>query len=293
MKQTFLILLFSIFASICFGQSCKKMYKNKLEANSKLISCGGNYTIEKLSNGSCILKRYYPDNKTITQLITSKTDKFKVKHGLFQERWDDGTLVTSGMYSHNLKDGEWRENIHEIGIYVDGKKEGSWKTYKDSLVTNESNYSNGVLHGKELVYDSLGQIKLEQEFNQGALISSTMDTTIKKSEEMPRFPGCENLNLSKEDLDECAKKKLLEYIYGSLKYPKKARERDIQGKALLQYVVDTNGDIVDIYVLNGVSKEIEKETIKLIQNMPTWIPGKQDGKAVKVLYTLPVVFALQ
>ena len=76
-----------------------------------------NYTIEKLKNGQCIIKRYFPETKTITQYITFKTDKFKKKHGLFKEYWDDGTLVNRGLFVDNLKEGFWILDTYEKGEF--------------------------------------------------------------------------------------------------------------------------------------------------------------------------------
>ena len=71
-----------------------------------------------------------------------------------------------------------------------------------------------------------------------------VDTTTKIVEEMPRFPGCEEMDLSSEDLSKCSQGKLLNYVYENLKYPRKAREENIQGKAIIQFVVDKDGKIV-------------------------------------------------
>lgn len=293
MKYLLIIVAISI-GFPCLGQSFKKRYKEKLESESKLISSAANYTLELLSNGNYIFKRYYPENKTITHLVSYKTDKFKVKHGLYQERYDDGTLVCSGMYSNNQKVGEWRENLNQRGYYVDNLKEGSWKIYnKDSIVLEETNYLNNEYHGKLIRYDSIGQIIMEHEFKHGELMSTSLDTTFKIIEEMPMFPGCDEQKLLYEELNTCSKNKLLEYIYRNMRYPRKARELNIQGKALIQFVVDENGETRDLKVLNGVSRDIKKEVAKLINKMPLWTPGMQNGKPVKVLYTLPINFKLE
>lgn len=288
MKQVLIIILLSIIASISYGQSCKKRYKNKLEPDAKLIKCGENYTFEKLPNGNCILKRYYTENKVITHFLTAKNELFKEKHGLYQERWDDGTIVKTGMYANNEKQGEWRENVNEVGMYTNGLKEGSWKTYNGDLIIKETNYRNGKLHGKEIEYDSIGQVILEQEFKYGKLISTTLDTTIEIEDEKPRFPGCETKNLTKEEVEQCTQKTMLEYIYSNFKYPKKARELEIQGNAIVKFAIDTDGSVTDIKVLNGISKDIKEEVLKLINNMPRWKPGIQNGVPVKVQYTLPI-----
>lgn len=280
--------------SLVNGQSCKKKYKDKLEQSSKLIRCGGNFTIEKLTNGSCILKRYYPETKRITVFATYKSDKFKELHGRYEDSWDDGTIVNSGMYANNVKVGQWRENATQIGFYNQGLRHGEWKTYnKDTLVVEVKNFHQGELHGEQIQLDSLGNIVLIEDFELGELVSTTSDSTKDYVEEMPRFLGCENQNLEAEELQQCSQKSLLKYVYGNLKYPKKSRELNIQGKALVQFVIDEDGSVVDLKVLNGVAKDIEEEVVSLVSKMPKWKPGLQDGKPVKVLFTLPVNFKLK
>lgn len=276
-----------------YNQSCKKKYNEKLEKSSKLIDCGANYTIEKLESGKCIVKRYFPENKQITHLATYISNESKVLHGLYEEKWDDGTTVTSGYFENNLKVGLWRENVNQTGFYNQGVKHGAWKTYKnDTLLIEVSNYVNGELHGEQIKLDSVGNVKIKEEFNNGKLISTTIDTTKIFIDLMPKFPGCENMNLTVDDFDICSKNKLLEYIYGNLKYPKKSRELEVQGKALAQFVISKDGSVINIKVLNGVDSDIKMLVTSILEKMPKWTPGKKDGKPVNVLYTIPIIFKL-
>lgn len=287
-----LILLLSI--SLANGQSCKKKYKDQLEPSSKLINCGENFTIEIMKTGNCIIKRYYPENKQITHLVTYKSDDFKELHGKYEESWDDGTVVNSGNYTNNIKTGKWRENVNQIGFYSQGLRHGEWNTYNnDTLIIQINNYINGELHGEQIHFDSIGNVKLKEEYEFGKLVSTTADTSKFYNEEFPRFPGCENAILEHEELQNCSQRKLLEYVYGNLKYPKKSRELNIEGSALIQFVIDIDGSVTDIKVLNGVAKDIKKEVVSLVNSMPKWRPGYQDGKPVKVLFTLPVNFKLE
>lgn len=116
-------------------------------------------------------------------------------------------------------------------------------------------------------------------------------------EDMPRFPGCENKGLGKAELKKCAEDEMLKFIYGNIKYPAVARENGIEGRAILQFVVEKDGTVQNIKVLRdpggGTGKEAER-VVKMMNSMgQKWIPGKQRGKPVKVQYTLPVSFKLQ
>lgn len=114
-------------------------------------------------------------------------------------------------------------------------------------------------------------------------------------EQMPRFPGCEN-KLTEAEKSDCAKTKMLEYIYGNLKYPIVAMENGIEGQVVLQFVVETDGSITDIKILRdigGSCGEAAENVIKGMNKMgQKWTPGKQRGRPVRVLFTLPVKFVI-
>lgn len=115
-------------------------------------------------------------------------------------------------------------------------------------------------------------------------------------EQNPRFPGCENEG-SKAEKEACAKKKMLEYIYGNLKYPAIARENGIEGSVVIQFVVNKQGRIDDITLARGIGAGCDEAALKVVKGMNKlpkgWTPGKQRGKAVKVKYTLPIRFKLE
>jgi len=276
------------------SQPCKIKYKDKLESSSKLIDCGGNFTIEKLKNGSCILKRYYPETRQLTHLATFKSKKLKELHGPYIEYWDDGTLVTQGMFSNHQKVGVWIENEKQSGYYENDLREGEWTIYgNDSLVLEVKSYSRGVQHGESIRFDSLGRSAYKEVYQNGLLISSTKDTINIVEETMPRFPGCENMGLSDADLQICAQRKMLEYVYGNLKYPKKARKLNVQGRALIQFTILKDGSVTNLKALHGVSKDIKEEVFSLIKKMPNWHPGLQNGMPVNVQFTMPIKFNLE
>ena len=98
-------------------------------------------------------------------------------------------------------------------------------------------------------------------------------------EEMPEFPG---------GMGECMK-----FLGKNIKYPTISQENGVQGRVIVQFVVNRDGSIVDPVVVRGVDPYLDKEALRVIQMMPKWKPGKQRGKAVRVKYTVPVMFRLQ
>lgn len=96
--------------------------------------------------------------------------------------------------------------------------------------------------------------------------------------EAPEFPG--------------GPKAMMEYLKTNIRYPQIAKENGIQGRVILQFVVDETGKVRDPKILRSVDPALDAEAIRLVEAMPLWTPGKQDGKAVAVRYTLPVNFSL-
>ena len=98
-------------------------------------------------------------------------------------------------------------------------------------------------------------------------------------EEMPEFPG---------GMAECMK-----WLSKNMKYPTISQENGVQGRVIVQFVVNRDGSIVDAVVARGVDPYLDKEALRVVGLMPKWKPGKQRGKEVRVKYTLPVMFRLQ
>jgi protein TonB len=98
-------------------------------------------------------------------------------------------------------------------------------------------------------------------------------------EEMPEFPG---------GMGECMK-----FLGKNIKYPTISQENGVQGKVIVQFVVNKDGTVVDPVVVRSVDPYLDKEALRVINSMPKWKPGKQRGKPVRVRYTVPVTFRLQ
>lgn len=85
---------------------------------------------------------------------------------------------------------------------------------------------------------------------------------------------------------------LTEWIDDNLKYPVEAAMDGIEGRVIVQFIVRSTGKVVDAEVVRGIAPSLDKEALRLINIMPSWIPGRQKGKAVNVRYTLPITFKL-
>lgn len=97
-------------------------------------------------------------------------------------------------------------------------------------------------------------------------------------EDQPEFPG--------------GQAALMEYLRKNIKYPSICRENNIQGRVIIQFVVNRDGTIVDPEVVRSVDPHLDKEALRVVSGMPKWKPGLQRGKPVRVKFTLPVNFKL-
>lgn len=97
-------------------------------------------------------------------------------------------------------------------------------------------------------------------------------------EQMPNFPG--------------GNVKLMEYIGSHLQYPKVAQDKGIQGRVIVSFVVNTDGSISDAEIVRSLDPSCDEEVLRLVNSMPRWIPGKTDGKNVRVQYTMPLMFKM-
>ena len=84
-----------------------------------------------------------------------------------------------------------------------------------------------------------------------------------------------------------------DYLNKHIIYPDAARENNITGKVIVRFVVNEDGSITDVQVARGVDPSLDNEAKRVVATFPKWKPGKQNGKAVKVYFTLPIVFTLQ
>jgi protein TonB len=83
------------------------------------------------------------------------------------------------------------------------------------------------------------------------------------------------------------------WVQQNIVYPTAAAEAGISGKVIVQFAVNSRGQVVDVKVIRGVHPELDKEVVRCILNSPPWTPGKQGGKAVKQQFVIPIVFTLQ
>ena len=98
-------------------------------------------------------------------------------------------------------------------------------------------------------------------------------------EQMPEFPG--------------GMEEMMKFLQMNIQYPANAAKNNVEGRVILQFVVEKDGQIGDVKVARSVDPELDAEALRVVKSMPNFIPGRQDGKPVAVWYTLPINFKLQ
>lgn len=99
------------------------------------------------------------------------------------------------------------------------------------------------------------------------------------AEQMPEFPG--------------GMKELFKFLQDNLKYPESAKKNNVQGRVIVQFVVEKDGTPTEFNVVRAVDPDLDAEALRVLKTMPKWKPGMQRGEVVRVKYTVPVTFRLQ
>lgn len=113
---------------------------------------------------------------------------------------------------------------------------------------------------------------------QSQVTNAESDDVFTVVEQMPEFPGGD--------------KALDDFIIKNLKYPEEAKKQNIQGKVWIGFIVDKEGNVLEIEALRGIGGGCDEEAVRVVALMPKWKPGKQSGKPVVVKFRLPINFRL-
>lgn len=113
-----------------------------------------------------------------------------------------------------------------------------------------------------------------------ALYAQSSDSTHSaKLEVPPIFPGGENA--------------MMKYLSKQIRYPEADVKNNVGGRVVIQFVIDTLGKVGNVKVVKSVSPTLDAEAVRVVESMPNWVPGKQNGKLVPVQFTLPIRFNIE
>ena len=113
---------------------------------------------------------------------------------------------------------------------------------------------------------------------QKTVVSQTDQKVFDTVEQMPEYPG--------------GMQAMIEFLQTNMKYPEDAAKQKVEGRVMVQFVVETDGSITDVHVAKQVFPSLDAEAIRVVQAMPKWTPGMDKGRVVRVKYNLPIVFRM-
>lgn len=276
------------------------------EGSTHLIS---NYytSWEQTPEGAFVFKQYYPSTGVMTDYETYLEQNRQEANGPSKRWYDNGTHWWQGQYKYGKMDGKWnyfhKSNgaLKETGQYESGEKEGAWKRYSpEGQLASVYQFYEGQRDGDFQVYYENGAISREGEYELGELRWRTAyDSTGQEidlpdiAEQMPMYRDEDCQKLEGKQRKSCADQQMLQMIYRSIRYPRFAVEKDIEGSVVVRFVVTKDGQISDIEVLRGLCDPIRDESIRVTKLLNNWWPGEQNGKPVNVQFNLPIRFRLR
>jgi protein TonB len=98
-------------------------------------------------------------------------------------------------------------------------------------------------------------------------------------DEMPEFPGGEE--------------KLIEFVSKNVEYPQEAKEKGVQGRVFVGFVIEKDGSVGNVTLLRGIGHGCDVEAVRVVKMLPKWKPGKHNGEFVRVSYQIPILFKLE
>jgi len=273
----------------------KPEYRNKFDyqlANGeKPIRYGYHYVVSR-TGPLYRVRVFHPEKKMMTSWRTYSTEALTLLHGPFESYWDDGSIWEQGHYAYGRKHGLWLEcqpgkGKSWSGMYVNHKKEGLWTQLDtNGMVEATQIWRDGLRHGKYFEYDGDGEKRNEAIYQADTLVSELFK---RPTEQSPVLSGCRQELITNPYT--CTEGTLAQLFSTHIRYPETARKEGIEGTAVLQWDVLTDGSVANVRVPHALCDDIEEEVRRVFAMVPGWVPGRKGGQPVKSTLTLPVRFA--
>ena len=195
------------------------------------------------------------------------------------------------------------EGVEVIPCVYDSITEGSiedYIIYKDGLsgIIDHDGAQLLELKYDEIQYydqDSVSLVKFEGKWcilKDSQYIYDINGVLFSKVDQMPLFPGCMKDGIAPSEVQSCSYRKMLEYVYSNIKYPKTARKEKIEGTVVISFTITATGEIQSAKIARAIGGGCEEEAMRVVNSMPGWIPARHDGMTVATRFNLPVKFKL-
>ena len=170
--------------------------------------------------------------------------------------------------------------VTEAAIVEDDQvsKEDEIKSQEEQMESDHSAGSVDFDKGtdkKDVMREWKDEIVVEEKTEAPKVVKEVIFRSV---EQMPQFPGGDIA--------------LMKYLSSHIQYPAMAAENNVQGKVILQFVIEKDGRVGEVKLARSVDKDLDKEAIRVVKSLPKFSPGRQNGQPVRVWYTLPVSFRL-
>ena len=251
--------------------------------------------LETVEGGNISLNA--PIGSVVRFTVIDKTKEVKVTNDLLANAANrtitigfgdtDQTIISEG--ETFMAEGTVYDNDEEKPTPVIGAVVKNVRTQKSVVTDKEGRFSIEATAGDQVVVSYAGYepfaLGVSKAFSDNGskyivpLRHVNTGKTFDVVEEMPQFPG--------------GPSKLFEFLAQNVNYPTEAEKANIQGRVIATFVVEKDGSISNAKVVKSIDPLLDAEALRVINAMPNWLPGKQNGKEVRVKYTVPISFHLQ
>lgn len=205
---------------------------------------------------------------------------------------------------YDLESGMLEMKVHTMDMDSILKDAEATHYYSSGYKMSQAQYKQGNSVGShKFYYDTSGLLRLERDYDKKVLTNYYKSGKLKRREtpdpdDTTKTTGhCysedgKEIKYTPYEVMPKAGYDINHYLGKNLKYPSAAKKNGIEGRAIVKFVVDTDGRIIEVTLVKRVSPEIDAEACRVVAAMKPWTPGIQDDKAVKVYFTLPIYFKL-
>lgn len=211
------------------------------------------------------------DSSKVRQFSYSDLDggdyKVGITDGLYYAWYNSGQLKEQATYSNNRLSGEYK----------------SW--YESGKLRYRRKYREGLPQDTLVAYYETGTVRRVEIYDSGKMVSGKLygetgeEIEFFPMEQMPQFSGGEQI--------------MLNWLSKTIRYPKKMRKKKVRGLVITSFIVKEDGSISEAEVVKSLHPDGDAEALRVINSMPAWKPGLQEGKPVDVRYYLPIRYSIR
>ncbi|MEZ4911322.1 MAG: energy transducer TonB [Saprospiraceae bacterium] len=279
------------------SETFENWYTHFMGDDETAIATWYHYLKTKTDTNTYILRKFFPETRMMTSEIHFWDKDLKIPHGLARFWHENGNLSIEGYYEYSYKVGRWKYfdrrsgNLMVVsGEYVNGKKNGKWEYYDEKgRLYSLKHFVNDKMEGEFVKYDSLGTVINSGIYHADTIYQQTNSAIL--HQELPYLLECKNIK-NAEKRNECSNQALSRFIFQNFKYPKYAKYCELQGETLNEITIDTLGNVKNVEVIVGLCQEFKDQNYRILRKLPSWEPGKINGKKTTWHLQIPIYYQI-